>query len=116
MKSSIFNGQVDPSRQTLTLRDEILKSVKKIFRTKIANIIQREIPSFKESNEKTKLSLSKSYPHLLGYFEDEEIGIVSRSKSLEMAQQKFLRDQKTVLEAEYLDEEKYDKAISLLVV
>ena len=113
LKSSIFNGQVDPSRQTLTLRDELLKSVKKIFRTKIANIIQQDIPSFKESNEKTRLSLSKSYPHLLGYFEDEEIGIVSRSKSLEIAQQKFLRDQKTVLEAEYLDGEKYEKAMDL---
>lgn len=113
LKSSIFNCQVDPSRQTLTLRDELLKSVKKIFRTKIANIIQQDIPSFKESNEKTRLSLSKSYPHLLGYFEDEEIGIVSRSKSLEIAQQKFLRDQKTVLEAEYLDGEKYEKAMDL---
>lgn len=113
LKSSIFNGQVDPSRQTLTLRDELLKSVKKIFRTKIASIIQQDIPSFKESNEKTRLSLSKSYPHLLGYFEDEEIGIVSRSKSLEIAQQKFLRDQKTVLEAEYLDGEKYEKAMDL---
>lgn len=113
LKSSIFNGQVDPSRQTLTLRDELLKSVKKIFRTKIAIIIQQDIPSFKESNEKTRLSLSKSYPHLLGYFEDEEIGIVSRSKSLEIAQQKFLRDQKTVLEAEYLDGEKYEKAMDL---
>lgn len=59
------------------------------------------------------MSLSKSYPHLLGYFEDEEIGIVSRSKSLEIAQQKFLRDQKTVLEAEYLDGEKYEKAMDL---
>lgn len=113
LKSSIFNGRVDPSRQTLTLRDELLKSVKKIFRTKIANIIQQDIPSFKESNEKTRLSLSKSYPHLLGYFEDEEIGIVSRSKSLEIAQQKFLRDQKTILEAEYLDGEKYEKAMDL---
>lgn len=113
LKSSIFNGQVDPSRQTLTLRDELLKSVKKIFRTKIANMIQQDIPSFKESNEKTRLSLSKSYPHLLGYFEDEEIGVVSRSKSLEIAQQKFLRDQKTVLEAEYLDGEKYEKAMDL---
>lgn len=113
LKSSIFNGQVDPSRQTLTLRDETLRNVKKVFRAKIASIIQREIPSFKECNEKTKLSLSKSYPHLLGYFEDEEIGIVPRSKSLEVAQQKFLRDQKTILEAEYLDEEKYNKAMEL---
>lgn len=31
LKSSIFNGQVDPSRQTLTLRDELLKSVKRYF-------------------------------------------------------------------------------------
>ena len=32
---------------------------------------------------------------------------------IEIAQQKFLRDQKTVLEAEYLDGEKYEKAMDL---
>lgn len=113
LKSSIFNGQVDPSRQSLTLRDEILRNVKKLFRSKIADIIQREIPSFKEHNEQTRSYLAKSYPHLLGYFDDNEIGIVSRNKSLEVAQQKFLRDQKSVLEAVHLDEEKYKKAMEL---
>lgn len=43
---------------------------------------------------KNEIVIIKIIPHLLGYFEDEEIGIVSRSKSLEIAQQKFLRDQK----------------------
>lgn len=113
LKSSLFNGQVNPSRQSLTLRDEILRCVKKIFRTKIAELVRKEIPTFGEENEKTRQSLAKSYPHLLGYFEDEEIGVVSRNKSLEIAQQKFLRDQKTVLEAEYLDEERYNKAMEL---
>lgn len=113
LKSSIFNGQVDPSRQILTLHDEVLRPVKKMFRSKIGIIVQREISSFKECNENTRLSLTKSYPHLLGYFEDEEIGIVSRTKSLEVAQQRFLRDQKTILEAEDLDEEQYSKAMDL---
>ncbi len=113
LQSSIFDGQVDPSRQSLTLKDEILKPIKKLFRRSISNIIEREIPRFKERNETTKQSLQKSYPHLLGYFEEDEVGIISRSKSLEDAQQKFLRDQKIILEAENLDNEKYDKALDL---
>jgi hypothetical protein len=113
LRSSIFNGQVDPSRQSLTIKEDLLKGVKKIFRSKIADLIQREIPIFKEKNEKTRESLQKSYPHLLGYFEESEIGIISRSKSLDDAQQKFLRDQKQILEAEYLDDKKYDKALEL---
>lgn len=113
LQSSLFDGQVDPSRQSLTLKDEILKPIKKLFRNTVASIVEREIPKFKERNEATKQSLQKSYPHLLGYFEEEEIGVISRNKSLEDAQQKFLRDQKVILEAETLDNETYDKALDL---
>ena len=113
LKSSFFDGKVDPSRQVITLNDETLKWTKKLFRNKIAEIVQKEIPVFREKNEKTMQSLQKTYPHLLGYFDEDEIGLISRGQSLENAQQKFIRDQKMILEAESLDEKKYNKALEM---
>ena len=113
LSSTMFNGQVDPSRQILTIKDETLKSVRKIFRDKIAEILGLEIPNIKKRNEQTKESLITTYPHLMGYFEEDEIGFISRSKSIEVAQQKFIRDQKEILEATTLDDKKYDKALEL---
>lgn len=113
LSSTLFNGQVDPSRQTLTLNEVTKKGVVKLFRNKISEIIQREIPSIKEKNKETKLSLTKNYPHLIGYFDEDEVGIIARSKAIEDAQQKFLRDQKEILEANTLSDEKYEKALDI---
>ena len=113
LSSTMFTGQVDPSRQTLTLNEAVKKQVIKIFRDKISEIIQKEIPTIKERNQQTKESLSKSYPHLIGYFTEDEIGVIARSKSIEEAQQKFIRDQKEILEATTLTDDKYDKALEL---
>ena len=57
--------------------------------------------------------MNKTYPHLIGYFENDEIGIIDRTKSIEIAQTKFLRDQKEILEATTLEGNKYDKALEL---
>lgn len=113
LHSTLFNGKVDASRQSLTLKDNDLKSIKVIFRAKVAEIIEREIPEIKERNKKTRDSLIKTYPHLVGYFNKDEIGIVERSKSIEEAQKSFLRDQKDILEAQSLDDDKYNKALDV---
>ena len=113
LRSSIFNGKIDPSRQTLTLNENILKTIKTLFRKKVAEIIEREIPTIKEQNSKTKDNLNKTYPHLVGYFNDDEVGIISRSKSIEDAQKLFMRDQKDILEANGLSNEEYDKALDV---
>lgn len=113
LSSTLFNGQVDPSRQTLTLNEVTKKGVVRLFRNKVSEIIQREIPSIKERNNETKLSLTKNYPHLIGYFDEDEVGIIARSKAIEDAQQKFLRDQKEILEAGSLSDEKYEKALDV---
>jgi hypothetical protein len=111
LKSTAFNGQTDISREFLTFNDK--RTVIKLFRDKISEIIQREIPSIKKRKEHTKESLNKTYPHLIGYFEEDEIGVIDRAKSIENAQNKFIRDQKEVLEATTLDEKNYDKALDL---
>lgn len=113
LSSTLFNGQVDPSRQNLTLNETFKRQVIKLFRDEISKIIQVEIPTIKERNEKTKESLTKTYPHLIGYFQEDEIGVIARSKSIEEAQQKFLKDQKEILEATSLSDEKYDKALEV---
>lgn len=113
LSSTIFNGQVDPSRQSLTIKDDLLRQIRKLFRDKISDILQTKIPIIKERNEKTKESLNKTFPHLVGYFEEDEIGVISRSKAIENAQQKFLRDQKEILEATELDDIKYDRALEV---
>lgn len=113
LHSSFFNGKVDSSRQTLALKESDLKTIKGIFREKVAEIVEKEIPSIKERNKNTRNSLNKIYPHLLGYFNENEVGIISLSKSIEEAQKRFLRDQKEILETQNLDNDKYDKALDI---
>lgn len=113
LRSTILDGKVDPSRQNLTLNETILKPLKVLFRQKVAEVIEGQLPSVKERNQKTKESLMKTYPHLLGYFNNDEVGIISRSRSIEDAQKLFLRDQKDILEAQSLDDERYNKALDV---
>lgn len=111
--STYFNGKVDVARQALTLKDAEQKTIKALFREKVGELIVKEIPSIKERNDATKASLYKTYPHLLGYFNDSEVGIVERNKSIEEAQKNFLKAQKEILEAQTLDDEKYEKALDV---
>ena len=113
LRSTILNGQVDPARQTLTINDNTLKNLKYIFRRKIAEIISIEIPAIKESNTRKKDYLAKCYPHLVGLFNEDEIGVVSRTQSIEDAQKAFLRAQKDIFESATLSDEKYDEALDV---
>ncbi len=111
--STFFTGKVDASRQTLTLKEAEQKTIKALFREKVGDLIVKEIPSIKERNDATKASLYKTYPHLLGYFNEGEVGIVERNKSIEEAQKNFLKAQKDILEAQTLDDDNYEKALDV---
>ncbi len=111
--SSELKGKTDASRQTLKIDDALLKTIKKVFRHKITEILTDKLPQITEKNKETKRLLFERYPHLLGYFNQDEIGIISKAKSLEEAQNQFLRDQKEILEATTLSDEKYEKALEV---
>lgn len=111
--SKMFEGKVDASRQKLTLDDATFKAVKKIFQQKVVEIIQREIPSIVENNERTKRELVNTYPHLLGYFEEDAIGFVKKDSSIKLAQDKFFKAQKEVLEAGDINDDIYEKTLEL---
>ncbi|NVO09041.1 MAG: ATP-binding protein [Bacteroidales bacterium] len=111
--STYFDGKVNASRQELTLNDADLKLVRKLFQTKVAEILKLKIPAIVENNEKTKESLINTYPHLLGYFEKDTIGFIKREDSIRKAQEKFFKDQRDVLDANGLSEEVYEKSLEL---
>lgn len=113
LNSSYFTGKVSGSRQELKLSERDKNIVKKIFRSKVAEVLQEKIPEIAESNQKTKESLANTYPHLLGYFEKDTIGFVKREESIRKAQEKFFKDQRDVLEAVTLTDEKYEKSLEL---
>ena len=113
LSSTYFNGKVDPSRQSITLNDQTLKTVKFLFREKIAEILENELPSLKKKRQTVKKEFDKKYPHLTGYFNENEIGIVPRSRSIDDAQKAFLKAQKRILEATNLSDDEYDEALDV---
>lgn len=113
LNSSYFDGKVSGSRQELNISEKDRNVVKRLFRTKIMEVLQKEIPVIAENNQKTKENLSDTYPHLLGYFETDTIGFVKREETIKKAQEKFFKDQREVLEAESLTEEEYQKSLEL---
>ena len=113
LSSTYFNGKVDPSRQSITLNDQTLKTVKFLFREKVAEILENELPTLKKRRQAVKKEFDKKYPHLTGYFNENEIGIVPRNRSIDDAQKAFLKAQKHVLEATELSDEEYDEALDV---
>lgn len=113
LNSTYFDGKVSGSRQELKLSERDKNIVKKIFRKKVAEVLQKEIPVILESNKKTKESLANTYPHLLGYFDKDTVGFVRRDESIRKAQERFFKDQRDVLDAGSITEEKYKKSLEL---
>ncbi len=111
--SDWFTGKVDFSRQSLNVSDNELKQIQIMFRKKVASIIEEEIPEIKKRNKQTKNNLINKYPHLSGYFINENIGYNSRSDILKKAQEDFFRDQKKLLEATSLTDEQFEKSIEI---
>lgn len=111
--SDYFNGKVDAARQNLTISKAELKHVQSIFRKKVATIIEENIPKIKQRNTETKNSLVNKYPHLSGYFDDDNVGYIGRNEILKKAQDEFFKAQKELLEATNLTDEQFDKALEV---
>ena len=111
MYSNLFKGKVNSSRQELTLKEEELKIVKKIFSDRVIEIFNEKIPKINSKNIETKLKLADKFPHLQGYFDDKVVGLIDKNQTLEIAQKKFFNAQKEILEATSLTDEQYQKSL-----
>lgn len=111
--SDIFKGQVNASRQELTMNEGTLKIVKKLFRKKVAELLKEKIPAIVKKNDEIKHSFVNRYPHLLGFFEEDSIGFISKNDAIKNAQDKFFKAQKEVLEASDYSDERYQKTLEM---
>ena len=73
--SNFFTGKVDTSRQNLTIDNNTLTAAKKVFGNKVAEILNKEIPTIKEKNKAITKELAEIYPHLQGLFDETPVGL-----------------------------------------
>ena len=113
-ESEMFHSNADSSRQKLVLPDGLPEaSLYRVLRRELGRILAEKIPQITEKNEKVKEKFEEQFPHLLGYFEDDTVGLIDRDDALEIAQQKFFRVQKQVLQSETLTDAAYEKSLEL---
>lgn len=113
LMSDTFKGSINESRQNLTIPEATLNEVKAIFRGGIAMVINQAFPEIAEINLLRRRGLEKTFPHLSGYFDNNEIGYSSQSDVLKKAQDKYFRDQKDILGATDLTPEQFEKSMTL---
>ena len=111
--SESFQGNIDGTRQNLTISDNELTIIKNIFRNGISEVIKEQFPQINKNNEKRVTYLKQTFPHLCGYFDNNDIGYSSQTDILKKAQDKFFRDQKEILGAKELNDEQFNKSLDL---
>ena len=111
--SESFQGNIDGTRQNLTISDNELTVIKTIFRNGISEVIKEQFPQINKNNEKRVTYLKQTFPHLCGYFDNNDIGYSSQTDILRKAQDKFFRDQKEILGAKELNDEQFNKSLDL---
>ncbi|MEO8614823.1 MAG: ATP-binding protein [Luteolibacter sp.] len=112
--SKLFNGTADTARQRLVLPDSISEpELRRVLQRELGKVLIEEIAQIGERNEATKEQFEDKFPHLLGFFEETTVGLIDKDEALDIAQRRFFKTQKEVLQAETLDEETYEKSLEL---
>ena len=113
-ESEMFHSNADSSRQKLILPENLpIEKLYRVLRREVGKVLADMIPKITEKNEKVKEKFEEQFPHLLGYFENDTVGLIDRDDALDIAQQKFFRAQKQVLQCETLTEAAYEKSLEL---
>jgi len=113
-ESEIFHSNADSSRQKLVLPEGIQEAhLFRVLRRELGKVLAEKIPQIIERNGKIKEKFEEQFPHLLGYFENDTVGLIDRDDALAIAQQQFFRVQKEILQCEKLSEAAYEKSLEL---
>ena len=113
-ESKMFHTNADSSRQKLVLPEGTNEPhLYHMLRNETGKVLSQNIPKITEKNKETKKNYEEKFPHLLGYFEENTVGLIDRDEALSIAQQKFFRVQKEVLQCETLSDSIYEKSLEL---
>ena len=110
--SELFHSNSDSSRQKLVLPENIEEEdLCRVLRREMGMVLSECIPEISEKNEKVKTEFEEVFPHLLGYFEKDSVGIIDKDDAIKNAQQRFFKDQREILQAVTLSESAYKKSL-----
>jgi hypothetical protein len=113
-ESPLFTGKSDSARQRLVLPEDIPESIiLNALRSEISAVINDNFPDIQKRNNEIKVTFENQYPHLTGLFEENSVGIIDKDKAIELAQYRFFKQQKEVLESESLDDDTFRKSIEV---
>jgi len=70
-----------------------------------------QFPQIRERNLRTETEFEKQFPHLLGLFEKTTAGLIDKDEALDIAQRKFFKAQKEILESDKLDDATFEKSL-----
>lgn len=105
-------GNADTARQKLVLPDSVSEGeLRRVLQRELGKVLASEIKQINEKNEKTKGDLEDKFPHLLGFFDNESVGLIDKDEAIDVAQNRFFKEQKKILKAEVLDDETYEKSL-----
>jgi hypothetical protein len=112
--SKLFEGKADTSRQKLVLPETISEAeLLRLLRREVGKVLAEKIPQIGEKNTQAKEQFEEHFPHLLGFFEETTVGLIDKDEALDIAQRKFFKAQKEVLQCEKLDDSSFEKSLEL---
>ena len=111
-ESELFAGKSDSARQRLVLPDTISEPVlMRVLRREMSNVLSEKLPEIETKNAATKKQFEDQYPHLVGLFEEDTVGLIDKDEAIEIAQRRFFQEQKIVLESDTLDDITFAKSL-----
>lgn len=115
VESELFEGRSDSARQRLVLSSEIPQTqLYSVLRREVAALLNAALPAIADQNEQTKQRFEQLYPHLIGLFEDDTVGLIDADEAIETAQGAFFRQQRAVLEGDITsDEEVFRRSLEV---
>ena len=113
-ESDLFTGRSDSARQRLVLPEGVSEAaLHRRLKQEISKLLSSALPQISERNKATQKGFERDYPHLIGLFETETVGLVDREEALNTAQQKFFNKQKQVIEGDPTDEETFQRSLEV---
>lgn len=111
--SDSFQGSTNATRQNLEIPSSDLQMLKRTFRKEILEILSEKLPNVVKATQAVSTELNDKFPHLVGYFEEETIGISSKNDIVKDAQNKFFQAQRELLCKTELTDEEYNETINI---
>lgn len=112
--SELFTGKSDSARQRLVLPEGLHESsLFRVLRQEVGRILTEELPAIKTRNDEVKDTFENSFPHLIGLFDEDTVGLIDRNEALEAAQMRFFQQQRQVIESNPSDDAAFQKSLEM---